>query len=1194
MSINKNKAIAAAQKFQQKGQLDKAIKELQRLVEEDPKDVRTLLKIGDLYTKKGDRREAAQSYMKVAQFYSDQGFYLKAVAVYKQILRVDQGILEVHVKLAELYHQLGLVSEAMTQFQQVVAHHESKGQISESLAVLKKMVDLDPDNVASRIKLAELCSSQGMVAEAVREFESASTFLKTQQRLDDYVKVAERLVFHDPNRREVLHELAQIYLDRGDTKRALAKLQICFKNDPRDVATLRLLAQSFSALGQIPKTVSVYKELAKIHEEEGRPDDADLAWQTIAEIAPDDADLQVRQGGGQPPQPGPISMPPVSGPTPMAAASRPSAAPLAAPPGPVAAAPVAVARPAASAPVAQAGNPLEAAAKMLTETDVYVKYGLKDRALEHLKKIFELIPDYEPAYVKQKSIALAVGDRNLAARAVEQLVRVALARGDSAAASGHVSELEGFMPGFAGLPALRAALAGGPAPVPAAEAETFDEVSVEIALAPEDETVDEPLAPVVSRPAPPWQSPPARVPAPVPTIATDEMEELADDAVLEELPSVSDAYADYEQGDLASAAQHLMDEAVRSVVDDELEELPEDEGALGLADEPLTGGPLQQLSATGEQASRAIEHSLQPEPPVAPDDFDDALPTEMLQARDLSQRKVSPPTAPAAINMAVESEPELTGAADALLGAGDDFEGAADDDQAVVPASDDVVMAEGGGFIDAVESGGFDETGDLLPDDASAVGGESDFLLGDELPTGEVPAFDRRAREQPAAELPADDLATGEQPVDDQMTGEIPVAESAASTLPIDDLATGELPVLPPNKPPAGRVASMTPPPPGPAGPRPAARRDADAELGRAIAAARGPFAQRPTLEDDAGVGTATEIMGLSPEELAEIRAFAAGTAGRAPPAATAPAPGKAAAAALPVLPPVAPIAPVKTAPPLAPAVDTTENEVEPDPAEAFFPDEFNEADFFVRQGLYDEAKDILQAILEDVPESGRARKMLEQCLALEAGEDLDGGDGAAAVPAAAAGGDDDSFNLAAELDSELGDFQPAEAPPEDFQYTVDEVFAEFKKGVAKTVDANDADTHYDLGIAYKEMGLVEDAINEFKVATSNLKKAPDAFYMMSLCNAELGRNAEAINRLKDALNCEGIAAAQEIACLFELGQVYQRTDDPQEALYYFKKVLKKDPKFQGVADKVAALEGPDGPGGGGGGAKKNKNVSFV
>ncbi|MBN2359958.1 MAG: tetratricopeptide repeat protein [Deltaproteobacteria bacterium] len=1123
MSVNKNKAIAAAQKFVQKGQLDKAIKELQRLVDEDPKDVRTLLKIGDLYTKKGDRREAAQSYMKVAQFYSDQGFYLKAVAVYKQILRVDQNILEVHVKLAELYHQLGLISEAMTQFQQVVAFHESKGQIQESLAVLQKMVDLDPDNVASRIKLAELCSSQGMVAEAVHEFESASSFLKAQQRLDDYVKVAERLVFHDPNRREVLHDLAQIYLDRGDTKRALAKLQICFKNDPRDVVTLRLLAHSFAALGQIQKTVSVYKELAKIHEEEGRPADSEKAWQTIAEIAPDDADLQVRRGGGRPPQPGPISMPSISGPVPVATGVT-RAGPAAA--APVAVAPVAVA-PAArpQAPPSAAGNPLEAAAKLLTETDVYVKYGLKERALEHLKKIFDLIPDYEPAYAKQKSIALAMGDRNLAARAIEQLVRVALARGDQATASGHVSELEGLLPGYAGLPALRAALVGGPAPAAMmASEESFDEVSVEIALSSEEE---------VAAPSP---RAPARMSEPPPA-AVEELEEVvSEDAVLEELPSHGEDYAEYGADDLDLAAQSLMDEAVRSVVTDELEELPEEDAGLELPDEPLVGGPLQAPTATGEQASRAIERAMQPTPPGFDEGFDDSLPTKMLQASEVARYHQE-----RAAGVAESAEDALDEAAevgDALLDAGDEIEAAADDELAVVPTADDVVMAEDGGFIDAVESGGFDEAGDILPDFEPGVGAASDFELLEELPTGDVQKGVGAIAPEPVKPPPPP-----------------PVKPP---------------PLAPPVKPPPLQGST--------------ARPDADAALSRAIAAAGGSFNERSTLEQDVGVGTATEIMGLSDEELAEIRAFASGgtrQAGAGPWVEPSVEP-----AALPVLPAIA---------------DTTDHsagldrgEVERDPASDFFPDEFNEADFFMRQGLYEEARDILQAILDDVPESWRARAMLDQVQSLEAGEELAGGDDGVAASAPAAGGDD-SFDLAAELDSELGDFAPA-AAAEDFQYTVDEVFQEFKKGVAKTVDANDADTHYDLGIAYKEMGLVEDAINEFKVATSNPRKAPDAFYMMSLCHIELGRNTEAINRLKDALNSEGISSAQETACLFELGQVYQRIEDPQEALYYFKKVLKKDPKFQDVSDRVAALETGGGrPGGGGGGAaKKNKNVSFL
>ena len=113
MAFNKEKVMDAARKFVDKGQIDKAVKEYLRIVHEDPKDVRVWLKIGDLYAKKGSKDEAAETYLKVAKFYGEQGFYLKAVAVYKQILKLDPRLVEVNLKLAELYRQLGLLSDAM-------------------------------------------------------------------------------------------------------------------------------------------------------------------------------------------------------------------------------------------------------------------------------------------------------------------------------------------------------------------------------------------------------------------------------------------------------------------------------------------------------------------------------------------------------------------------------------------------------------------------------------------------------------------------------------------------------------------------------------------------------------------------------------------------------------------------------------------------------------------------------------------------------------------------------------------------------------------------------------------------------------------------------------------------------------------------------------------------------------------------
>jgi tetratricopeptide (TPR) repeat protein len=253
--MDKNKIIQAATKFVQKGQFDKAIKEYQRIIDEVPRDIRVLLKIGELYQKRGDNKEAAATLLRVAEAYSNDGFFLKAAAVFKQVLKLNPALLDVNLKLAELYQQLGLMNDAMQQYQMVASSYEKAGNGQASLNLLKKLVDLEPDNVASRVRLAESYSNEGMTKEAVAELAHVAQQLKQSGRDEEFIKVAERLLFLDADNLELTRELANIYLGRGDTKRALAKLQICFKANPQDVDTLVLLAQTFLDLGQQPKTI---------------------------------------------------------------------------------------------------------------------------------------------------------------------------------------------------------------------------------------------------------------------------------------------------------------------------------------------------------------------------------------------------------------------------------------------------------------------------------------------------------------------------------------------------------------------------------------------------------------------------------------------------------------------------------------------------------------------------------------------------------------------------------------------------------------------------------------------------------------------------------------------------------------------------------------------------------------------------
>jgi len=275
LAYNRNKSLTKAQKLLQKGKIEEAIKEYLEVVENDPSDVRTLLKIGDLQAKLGNIEAANDTYQKVGEHYAKDGFFLKAVAVFKQILKLDPGLIPIYVRLAELYQQLGLNSEAMKQYQVVARHYETQGLKKESLDILKKMAELEPDNAIRKIKLAELYAKEGHSQDSQAQFKTIVEDLKKKNNFQELVRVYEKMVALGSPDMAIVFELVQAYLDIGEPKKALSKLQQLFEADPKNPKTLELLAKSFSDLGQPEKANSVYTELVRILDEKGMIEERD-------------------------------------------------------------------------------------------------------------------------------------------------------------------------------------------------------------------------------------------------------------------------------------------------------------------------------------------------------------------------------------------------------------------------------------------------------------------------------------------------------------------------------------------------------------------------------------------------------------------------------------------------------------------------------------------------------------------------------------------------------------------------------------------------------------------------------------------------------------------------------------------------------------------------------------------------------
>jgi tetratricopeptide (TPR) repeat protein len=125
---------------------------------------------------------------------------------------------------------------------------------------------------------------------------------------------------------------------------------------------------------------------------------------------------------------------------------------------------------------------------------------------------------------------------------------------------------------------------------------------------------------------------------------------------------------------------------------------------------------------------------------------------------------------------------------------------------------------------------------------------------------------------------------------------------------------------------------------------------------------------------------------------------------------------------------------------------------------------------------------------------------------------------------------------------------------------------------VGPQLDLKDFDSHYDLGIAYKEMGLYNDAIREFELIAEAPGREVLCHTLIGLCYSSKGMQSEAISQFKKGLYVDGITDNESVSLYYELGAAYEKLKDAREALYYYEKVLKRDPTFRDVQRRVTAL----------------------
>lgn len=264
--FDREAALKSAEKALRQGRIDAAIVEYVKVVEAQPRDWNSANALGDLYVRANQLDKGLQQFTRIADHLAEEGFYPKAAALFKKILKLKPDDEYALLQSGDLAARQGTLADAKQYFQTVADRRNARGDKKGAAEVAIRLGTLDPDDLEARMRAAHLAAETGDAATALREFRDVAARYEKQDRGAD----------------------------------ALAALQAAFDLDHSDDETRTRLFDAYLS-GQAPdlarKVASGATELKQVAAVYAQAGQGDRSLEVLGEVAAaDPSDLEVRAG----------------------------------------------------------------------------------------------------------------------------------------------------------------------------------------------------------------------------------------------------------------------------------------------------------------------------------------------------------------------------------------------------------------------------------------------------------------------------------------------------------------------------------------------------------------------------------------------------------------------------------------------------------------------------------------------------------------------------------------------------------------------------------------------------------------------------------------------------------------------------------------------------------------------------------
>jgi len=317
MAYNKARLLDAAQKLLNQGKIAQAVAQYQEILHHEPDDQVTLMTIGDLYVRNGEASRGVEYFQRLADIFQQEGFTSKAIAIYKKIAKLAPQDIASLERLADLYAQQGVMSEARPLLLHLAEEHLKRKKLEAAVAVLQKLLELEPDNLRVQLRVAELCQNLGQRREAVTayvrsaermlasadfaethrlaaralEIDTANahaTLLKARalaglERVPEAIAALEAMQHPGPEHAQLLLDL---YLKSNQTERAVEFARKCFAQNPKAFGPCCEVAAALTAAGEADRALALLDHIGQAMMAAGEYDALAKALNAVSECLP--------------------------------------------------------------------------------------------------------------------------------------------------------------------------------------------------------------------------------------------------------------------------------------------------------------------------------------------------------------------------------------------------------------------------------------------------------------------------------------------------------------------------------------------------------------------------------------------------------------------------------------------------------------------------------------------------------------------------------------------------------------------------------------------------------------------------------------------------------------------------------------------------------------------------------------------